>query len=337
MRILVLGGTGFLGRAVVAEALRRAGSVTTFNRGRSPLSDPRVTELVGDRLVAADLAPLADGHWDVVVDTWAGAPRAAATSAALLAAHADRYVYVSSGSVYAPSPRIGGDESAPTVDASPVADDGEYPARKRGAELAVEAAFGERAILARAGLILGPYEDVGRLPWWLLRLDRGGEVLAPGPPELELQYIDARDAAAWMLDVAAAGGSGAYNMVSRTGHATMGSLLEAGLRATGGDRHGDTRLTWVDPAFLDDRGIEAWTELPIWLPAEHEYRGMHHADVSRAHAAGLRCRPLTDTVADTWAWLLSVGKAPARRSDLPAPGLDPARERAALAAWHAGA
>jgi 2'-hydroxyisoflavone reductase len=336
MRILVLGGTGFLGRAVVTEALRRCGTVTTFNRGRSPLSDPRVTELVGDRLVADDLAPLADGHWDVVVDTWAGAPRAVAASTALLAAHADRYVYVSSCSVYAPPPRIGGDESAPTVDASSDAEDAEYPARKRGAELAAEAAFGERAILARAGLILGPFEDVGRLPWWLLRLDRGGEVLAPGPPELELQYIDARDAAAWMLDVAAAAGSGAYNMVSRTGHATMGSLLEAGLRAVGGDGN-DATLTWVDPAFLDDRAIEAWTELPIWLPAGHEYRGMHHADVSRAHAAGLRCRPVADTVADTWGWLLSVGKAPALRSDLPAPGLARARERAALAAWHARA
>jgi 2'-hydroxyisoflavone reductase len=330
MRILVLGGSGFLGRAIVTAALDRGAAVTTFNRGHRAPADPRVTAVVGDRLVPADLAPLAARRWDVVLDTWSGAPRAARDSAALLAACADRYVYVSSCSVYAPPPRIGGDETAPTVDAAPDAEATAYPEDKRGAELAVERAFGDRALLARAGLILGPHEDVGRLPWWLLRLDRGGEVLAPGPPDLPLQLIDARDAAAWMLDAALAGLGGAYNMISRSGHTTMGSLLETAREVVGGD----ATLTWVDPAFVAGQEIEAWTELPIWLPREHEHRGLLEAGVERAHGAGLRCRPVAETVRDTWAWLLSVGRDPTLRPP-PRPGLDPAREQRALAAWHA--
>jgi 2'-hydroxyisoflavone reductase len=234
--------------------------------------------------------------------------------------------------VYAPPPPLGGDESAPTVDASPDAEAADYASAKRGSELAIQAAFGDRALFARAGLILGPHEDVGRLPWWLLRLDRGGEVLAPGPADLALQYIDARDLASWLLDAARSELAGPFNCVSRSGHTTMGALLDACRDATAGA----ATLTWVDPGHLDAAGIEPWTDLPIWLPADSPYRGMHEADVERAHAAGLRCRPVHDTVADTWAWLVSIGKRPPLRPDLPAPGLEPGRERATLAGWHAG-
>jgi 2'-hydroxyisoflavone reductase len=330
VRLLVLGGSSFLGRAVVQDGLRRGWPVATFNRGARPTVSRDVEALTGDRRVPADLGVLLGRAWDIVVDTWAGAPRAARDSAAALAGAAGRYVYVSSGSVYTPPPRIGGDESAPVVEASPDAGDVDYPERKRGAELAVTAAFGDRALLARAGLILGPHEDVGRLPWWLLRLARGGEVLAPGPADLPLQLIDARDLAAWLLDAACAGCSGAFNAVSRSGHATMGGLLEACRAATGSD----AALTWVDPAAVERAGIEAWTELPIWLPPEHPYRGMHAADVERAHAAGLRTRPASETVRDTWAWLESTGRRPRLRDDLPPVGLDPEKERDALAAWH---
>jgi 2'-hydroxyisoflavone reductase len=308
----------------VEEGLSRGWAVTTFNRGRA--AQPGVERLLGDRTRPRDLEKIRERDWDFVADTWSGPPEAARDSAAALADRVGRYLYVSSGSVYAEPLPLGVDESAPTVEPG----DGDYAAVKRGSELAIEAAFGERALFARAGTILGPHENVGRLPWWLMRMARGGEVLAPGPPELPLQYIDARDLASWLLDAASTDASGPFNAVSRTGHATMGSLLEACRSVAGGG----AELTWVDPEFVESAGIEAWSELPIWLPPDHESRGMHEANVERAHAAGLRCRPLEDTVRDTWEWLESTGRKPPLRSDREPPGLDPAKEQAALAAWH---
>jgi 2'-hydroxyisoflavone reductase len=331
-RLLVLGGSSFVGRAVVEDALARGWSVTTFNRGHGAWAHPDVEQVRGDRLRPADLAPLRARDWDAVLDTWSGAPSAARDSAAALADHAQRYLYVSSGSVYAPPPSIDGDESAPTVAASPGAGaEADYAQSKRGAELAIAAAFGDRAVVARAGLILGPHEDVGRLPWWLLRMARGGEVLAPGAPDRPLQLIDARDLAAWLLDAVGTERHGAYNAVSRPGHTTMGALLEACRTITGATAD----LTWVDAGFVQEAGVEAWSELPIWLPPDHEFAGMHAAGVERAHAAGLRCRPAAETVADTWAWLESVGRRPPQRADREPPGLAPEKERAVLAAWHA--
>ncbi len=328
--VLVLGGSAFLGRAVVSEALHRGWEVTTFNRGRG-WRHPRARALIGDRLDPASLSPLRSGHWNIVVDTWAGIPRAARDSAAVLADRAERYVYISSESVYAPPPPRGAHEASPTVDASPDAEDGEYAERKRGAEMAVTAAFGDRALLARAGLILGPHEDVGRLPWWLGRMSRGGEVLCPGPAALPLQYVDARDLAAFALDAAAAGHHGPFNAVGRRGVATIGSLLEA-CRAVAGAP--GTRMTWVSPEAIAAAEIEPWIELPIWLPPDHEFAAMHDADVERAHAAGLRCRPVEETVADTWRWLRELEGPPPLRPDVPRPGLAPERERDALRAWH---
>ncbi|HEY6760361.1 MAG TPA: NAD-dependent epimerase/dehydratase family protein [Baekduia sp.] len=328
MRLLVLGGSSFVGRAVVEAGVARGWSVTTFNRGRGAWAHPDAERLVGDREDPASLAVLEAGEWDVAVDTWSGAPRAARDGAAVLRDRVGTYTYISSCSVYAPPPVMGLDESAATVAASPDAgsDAEDYAGQKRGAELAIAEAFGDRALLLRPGLILGPHEDVGRLPWWLLRLARGGEVLAPGPADLPLQLIDARDLAAFALDSAAASRSGAYNVVSRRGHATMRSLLEAGVEATGGR----ATLTWVAPEILAEQGVEAWTELPIWLPPDHEYAALHGADVEKAHAAGLRPRPAEDTVRDTWAWLSALGAPPPQRPDIPPHGLSEERERAAL-------
>jgi nucleoside-diphosphate-sugar epimerase len=288
--------------------------VTTFNRGRS--KQPGVERLLGDRLQPADLEQFRGRQWDFVVDTWAGAPSAVRDSAAALADQVERYLYVSSGSVYAEPLPLGVDESSPTVDPG----DGDYAAMKRGSEVAVEAAFGDRALFARAGTILGPHEKVGRLPWWLRRMARGGEVLAPAPPGLGLQYIDARDLAIWLLDAAGAGLGGPFNTVSRPGHTTMGTLLEACRSVTGAE----AELIWLDPGFIQEAGIEPWDDLPIWLPADHESRGLHEANVERAHAAGLRCRPLEETVRDTWAWLESA-------SFEPPPRLDAEKERTVLA------
>ncbi|WP_157156437.1 NAD-dependent epimerase/dehydratase family protein [Diaminobutyricimonas sp. LJ205] len=326
MRVLVLGGTQFVGRAVVDEALARGWSVTTFNRGTRPATD-RVTALVGDRTAPRGLAALEDGSWDVVVDTWSWAPSVVRDSASLLASRAGRYVYVSSRSVYASPLPAGVGEDAAVVQASPDAGDVEYPEAKAGAELAVVASFGDRAVLARPGVILGPHENVGRLPWWLNRIARGGEVLAPGPAGLGIQYIDARDLASWCLTAGASGLHGAYNIVAPVGHATMGSLLEAAVRMTGSR----AVLRWVPPEVILAAGIEPWTDLPIWLPPGELHGSFHESDVTKALAAGLHCRPVEETVADTWAWLQSIGGTPPQREDRPAVGLDPELEQRVLA------
>jgi nucleoside-diphosphate-sugar epimerase len=328
VKLLILGGSAFVGPAVVDDGLNRGWAVTTFNRGRSGRPNPDVEQLVGDRIRSDDLAQLSRGSWDVVVDTWAGAPRAAMDSAAALADCAERYLYVSSESVYAHPPPLGADESAETVPASPDAEDGDYPALKRGAELAIEAAFGDRALYARAGVILGPREDQGRLSWWLLRMQRGGEVLAPGPRERPIQYVDARDLARWLLDAGERSVSGPFNVTCRRGHATMGALIESCREATGEA----AELAWVEPDYVIDAGIEPWTELPVWIPPEHEYAWLHDMNVERAHSAGLRCRPAKETVKDTWNWLLSIDQRPPLK-ETATHGLDPGKEKAVLAAW----
>ncbi|MEV6810680.1 reductase [Micromonospora sp. NPDC051296] len=330
MRLLMLGGTGFVGGATVAEAVHRGWSVTVFNRGRHGAPPQGVRRLVGDRTAADGLTALAGGEWDLVVDTWDGAPRAAQATARALAGQVGHYVYVSSASVYAPPVAAGATEQAPVVDADPGAVDGDYPTLKSGAERALREVFGDRVLLARAGLILGPGEDIGRLPWWLTRVARGGDVLAPGPADLPVQYVDVRDLAAYLLDAGAARRGGAVNVVSRPGHTTTGELLTACLAATGAD----ARLRWADPEQLLAAGVVPWNDLPIWIPAGHEYRWMQQLDVGRAYADGLTCRPVADTVTDTWSWLRRVGAVPARagRPARAPVGLDPAREAALLAA-----
>jgi nucleoside-diphosphate-sugar epimerase len=329
VRLLVLGGTSFVGRSVVTAAVDRGWSVTTFNRGLGSWAHPQAERVTGDRLRPDDLAPLNSGRWDAVVDTWSGAPHAVRDSAGLLARRAGRYLYISSRAVYAPPPPPGLDETCPTVEASPDADSTEYAQDKRGAEIAVEAAFGDRAVLARAGLILGPHEDVGRLPHWLLRIERGGEVLAPGPPDLPVQYIDVRDLATWLLDAAVGSVSGPVNLVCPPGHTTMQALLDAAVAVTGSD----AELVWVDPAAIEAAGIDRWTELPGWIPPGPMYAGLLSTNVERAYASGLTCRPVERTVADTWAWLVATGRELPRPHGRPALGLDPAKEQAVLAAW----
>ncbi|MFI6575619.1 NAD-dependent epimerase/dehydratase family protein [Nocardiopsis sp. NPDC050513] len=319
MRLLMLGGTAFVGRAVVEAALGRGWDVTVFHRGRHP-APGGVAVLHGDRTGAGGLAELGSGEWDAVVDTWSGAPSAVAASARLLDGRVGHYAYVSSRSVYTYPAAAGLDEDGPVVEGSPEdGDAADYARAKRGGELAVEAVFGDRALFARAGLIIGPYENIGRLPWWLDRIARGGRVLAPGPRDLPLQYIDVRDMAAWILDAVESGLGGPYNLVSPPGHTTMGALLEACTAATGSD----AELVWTDPRRILDAGVQPWTELPIWLPPGELYDTLHRGDVSRALATGLRCRPVGETVADTWSWLRALGGEAPRRADRPAVGLDP--------------
>ncbi|MFI5682457.1 SDR family oxidoreductase [Streptomyces sp. NPDC051636] len=331
MRLLLLGGTEFVGRAVAEAALGRGWEVTVFHRGRHE-PPAGVRSLHGDRTLPDGLAALAGGgEWDAVVDTWSAAPRAVRDAARLLRGRAGRYVYVSSCSVYAWPRPAGCTEDAPLVEgASADVDQTEYPRDKRGGELAAVDAFGaERSLLVRAGLILGPYENVGRLPWWLTRIARGGPVLAPGPRDLPLQYVDVRDLAEWVLGAVERESSGPYNLVGPTGHATTGELLEACRSVTAAA----AELRWTDPDVVLAAGIEPWTQLPVWVPPDSElYAGVHRIDVSRALATGLACRPAGETVADTWAWLRDIGGTAPQRPDRPGVGLDPEVEAKVLGA-----
>lgn len=320
MKLLVLGGTAFVGHALVEEGLARGWEVTTLNRG-TVAADPRVEAIIADR--RAGLTEIAHREWDVVADTWSWEPSTVRDSARSI--HTDRYVYISSRSVHAWPTPCGATESAPTVEASPdddVFDD--YNRTKRGAELAVLDAFGDRAVLARPGLILGPRENIGRLPYWLTRAARGGDILAPGPADQTFQYVDARDLAAFALSAS----PGEYSIVSERDHATLGQLLELVMQVT----NSTGTLRWADPDALVAAGVEPWMDLPIWIPAGEGHESMHEADVSRAMAAGLTIRPLHETVADTWQWLQSIGGVAPQRPDRPALGLTAERERELITA-----
>ena len=327
MKVLVLGGSHFVGRALVEAAVNGGHDVTMLNRARTGHLVSGARLIRADRTVREEFAAaLGEGHWDAVIDTWSGPPVHAIAAAKLLGSRTHHYGYVSSQSVYSWPIAIGRDESHATVDGDP--DDpgsDDYAKTKRGSELGILAAHPD-ALIARAGLILGPYEDIGRLPWWLLRLRRGGRVLAPGPATRPLQFIDARDLAVWMIACAERRTGGVFNSVSPVGHATMGELLGLVREVTGSDAD----LVWLTPEEIAALGIEPWTELPIWVPPTGSLAGLHDCDVEAATRAGLRCRPVRETVEDTWRWLEREG-APLQPVDRPVHGLDPEREANLLA------
>jgi 2'-hydroxyisoflavone reductase len=328
-KVLVLGGTDFVGPAVVGAALARGDEVTIFHRGQTGAGPDEVREVYGDRTqTTSDLDLLAKERWDLVVDAWSRAPKVVLDAARKLEATAARYVYISTISVYAEVHEGVITEASQTVDARPDAEATDYAADKRGAELAIEAVFGtERCVFARPGLILGPRENIGRLPWWLRRIAAGGAVLAPEPKDLPIQYIDARDLAAFAIDTAL---NGAVNVLSRPGHTTTAEVLALCREVTGSS----ASFTWVDAQFLLDHKVEPWTELPIWVPPIGDMAGFYTCDSSLALRNGLECRSARETVADTWVWLrdnpewTQVVTANRART-----GMDPVREAAVLAAW----
>lgn len=303
MKVLVLGGTHFVGRALVEELLAAGDEVTTLTSGASGPPADGARALTADRRDGSALAAALGGEaWDAVIDTWSGAPAHVASAVDALRGRVGHWTYVSSRSVYAdPIPR-GSDESAPLVAGDRLSHDESYAAAKRGGELASLHHEGP-VLLARAGLIVGPYENVGRLPFWLDRIAAGAPVPAPGPPDLPIQLIDARDLARWIRRCAAAGTGGAFNVTSPPGLVTIGDVLGACRQATGSD----AELVWLTADQIAAAGVEPWTGMPLWLPPDDEAFGMLDADVSAAIAAGLRCRPIGETVRDTWAWVQRDG------------------------------
>ncbi|HEU0130933.1 MAG TPA: NAD-dependent epimerase/dehydratase family protein [Mycobacteriales bacterium] len=325
MDLLVIGGTVFVGRAIVTEALRRGHTVTVFHRGQhGEDAHPGVEHLHGDR--ATDLAVLDGRRWDAVVDTCGFDAGTVGASARHLAGSVGHYGFVSSVSVYADWPAVAVDESGRV---KAMGDEDAYGAGKVAAETAAEAALPGRVLVSRPGLIAGPYENIGRLPYWLRRVALGGEVLAPGEPDEPRQWIDARDLAAFHLDAAERGLTGVFNTVGPPAQFTMGELLETCRDVTGSD----ATFTWVDGKTVTEHGYAPWTELPVWLwDAEADVSATWQVDVSKAVAAGLAARPVRETVADTWDWVRAGADLGGYRSSYAVPPYDAEKERAVLAA-----
>ncbi len=324
MDLLILGGTRFLGRHLVEAALERGHRVTLFNRGKSNSGlFPEIEELRGER--GGDLSALPGRSWDAVIDTSGYLPREVRASAGLLAGSAGHYTFVSSISVYEDFSRIGLDEGAPVLtppDPEPEELDLElYGGLKAGCEREVEAAMPGRTLVVRPGMIVGPHDYTNRFPYWCRRVAEGGEVLAPGDPEQQVQLIDARDLAGWILRMAEDQKTGVYNATGPDRRLTMRGMLEGIREATGSD----ARFAWASEKFLLEAGVEPWEEMPFWIPKE--MAGILAVDVDRAVGAGLAFRPLAETVSDT------LGANGGRLEAGFDAGISRERERGLLRAW----
>lgn len=336
MDVLVIGGSVFVGRAVVSEARARGDRVTVFNRGKSGLVPDGAEQVVGDRTSAADLAQLAGRRFDLVVDTCGYVPADVTRSAELLAGRCGHYAFVSTVNVFPGWPEdadytargvhVGDPDADGSALPDGIAEHESYGWLKAGCELAAARAFGpQRSAVLRAGCIVGPDDSAaGRLPWWIDRVARGGEVLVPGRPGDPVALVDARDLARFALS----GVPGVFETAGPAGRDTRADLMAACVAATGAT----AQLTYVDDEeWLVAAGVQAWTELPLWVPrSEGPSVFAHHNEA--AAAAGLTWRPLVETVADTWRWQRSLPE-PWRPSER-TPGLAPDRERELLAAWH---
>jgi 2'-hydroxyisoflavone reductase len=336
-RLLILGGTGFIGPNTVRYAIERGHEVSIFTRGRSE-SDvpPEVEQLVGDR--NDDHTALEGRTWDVVLDNNAQDYRWVQTSTALLADATEHYVFVSSISAYA----LEGfgwenaervlmesvvDEDYPRIE--PPAgwsdgDDAPYGLMKTLSENIVHAAFPGRATIVRPGLIVGPGDPTDRFTYWPVRLDEGGEVLAPGNPDHANQVIDQRDLTEWIVRLAESGTTGDFNATGPAQRLSMGSMLDQ----IGSVAARPYELTWVPEQLLEAEGVRPWSDLPAWIPGDP----LMFVDVRDAVAAGLTFRPLPVTARDTLAWdRTRPAEARANRRF----GMSRERERAVLDAWHA--
>lgn len=336
MKLLVLGGTRFVGRHLVEAALDRGHELTLFNRGiTNPHLFPGVERIPGDR--GGDLSGLSGRRWDVAVDVNGYLPGFVRAAAERLAGAVDRYVFVSTVSVYAGFRQTGLTEEAPLkklpdggTNAGTVTRES-YGGLKALCESAVREILPQRSLIVRPGLVAGPHDPTGRFPYWPWRVARGGEVLAPESPDLPVQLIDARDLGEWIVRCVEAGEAGTYNAVGPGRPLTFGEVLETCREVAGSD----ARFTWVDRDFLLENDVEPFTGVPLWLGGP-EAIGFNSISNQKAVSAGLTFRPLADTVRDTLAWLDELGGEIHRSlgADYRGP-LPPEREADLLRKWRA--
>ena len=334
LRILILGGTGFTGPYQVRYALGRGHKVTTFNRGKThPGELPSdIEQLVGDR--NGQLDALKNRQWDVVIDNPTTLPKWVRDAAQILEGNVERYVFISTISVYG-EVKTGPDEDAPTEKydgADPYKETLEamraggyktYGPLKALSEKEAEKWFPEKTLIIRPGLIVGPRDQTDRFTYWPVRIDRSGEVLAPGSPDDPVQFIDARDLAEWTIRMVENRETGIYNATGPAKPLGIGGMLDeikAALKS-------NATFTWVPEDFLTKQKVEAWSDMPVWTGKES---GVARAKIDRALNKGLTFRPLGETSRDTLAWFKSL---PQDRQSHPKAGLSPEREAEVLAAW----
>jgi 2'-hydroxyisoflavone reductase len=338
LRVLILGGTGFTGPHQVRYALARGHRVTLFNRGRRPQQWPGpVEERVGDRNTG-DLSALAGGEWDVCIDNPTTLPFWVRDAGRALKGRVGHYVFVSTLSVYADEKAPGQDEDAPLVEYAGAdamketqetlrADVGRlYGPLKARSEREAEAWFPGATTVVRPGLIVGPGDESDRFTYWPVRLDRGGDVLAPGDGADPVQLVDARDLAEWTVRMAEARVPGAFNAMGPAFELTMADML-CGVRAA---TTSGARLHWVPEAFLEQQKVSPWGDMPVWIPGAGDTAGFSRRKNAKAVAAGLTFRPLAETALDTLAWWRTL---PADRRAKPRAGIAPEREAQVLEAW----
>lgn len=331
LKLLILGGTNFLGPHIVAAAVTRGHTMTLFNRGKThPGLFPDLEKLHGDRKV--DLAVLEGRQWDAVIDTSAYIPADVTRSAKLLAPNVAQYLLISTVSVYARLDKPGMDESAPLAttdkpDADKVTNEN-YGALKALCEKAAQAEAPGKLTVIRPGLIVGPGDSTDRFTYWPVRVARGGEVLAPGKPGDFTQFIDARDLADFIVLCLERRTLGTFNADAQAGSITMGRLLDTCKTVS----KSDARFVWADAKFLEEQKIAPWADLPAWIPAEGDEAAFGQVSAAKAKAAGLQYRPLADTVRDTLDWFRTE---PAEHQAKLKSGLSAEREAEALKAWHA--
>ena len=332
-KILILGGTSFIGPRQVEYALSRGHTITLFNRGRTnPQLFPTVEKLIGDR-ATGNLAALKGRTWDAVIDNSATDPRWVHDSAQALKGSAGQYLFISTRSVYFDTSRVPMTSDAPvfTRENTPVAAGRPLPygLSKALAEQEARAAFGDRTTIVRPGLIIGPGDDTDRFSYWPVRIDRGGEVLAAGDPTDPVQIIDQRDLSEWVVRLVEQGTTGTFNGVGPKGGRSMAELLY-GIRAVT-DANVEVKFTWPGTDFLLEQRVRPYTDLPVWQPPRNGREGFARFDLTPEIRSGLTFRPLAVTAKDTLDWFKSL--PPARQAQLKA-GMTPEREKELLALWH---
>jgi 2'-hydroxyisoflavone reductase len=334
LRILILGGTGFTGPYQVRYALSRGHKVTTFNRGKThPGELPNeVEQLIGDR--NGQLDALKNRQWDVVIDNPTTLPAWVRDAAQILKGNVERYVFISTISVYG-EVKTGSDENTPTekyegadpyketLEAMKAGGYKTYGPLKALSEKEAKKWFPGKTLIIRPGLIVGPRDETDRFTYWPVRIDRGGEVLAPGSPNDPVQFIDARDLAEWTIRMVENRETGIYNATGPAKSLGIGGMLE-GIKAA---LKSDTKFTWVSEEFLTEQKVQPWSDMPVWTGKES---GLARAKIDRALSKGLTFRPVAETARDTLAWFKSQPRD--RQAKLRA-GITPEREREVLAAW----